>query len=885
MRRGIAVREHRLGNGLLVLVVERPSHPVVSTMIWYRAGSRDEPSGATGVAHFLEHMMFKGTGRIAKGEIDLITSRLGGSNNAFTDYDATAYYFHLARDRWEAAFAIEAERMRGCLLDAEEIERERKVVLEELRMGLDDPWRELAEEVGAAVYQAHPYHHPVIGWQGDVQCVSREQMERFYRSHYAPDRAMIVVAGDVRFRDVVAAAKRHFGRIPRARIARPPVAPEPPQRGERRLRVERDTPLRRLLVGWQGVQCGSRDDWALDVLSTLLAAGRSSRLYVRLVKEERLASHVTCENESRLDPGAFWISLEALEGVREEPVEEALFEEIERVRDRPVAHRELDRAKRQILAGQAAVHESASDLAERVGRMEALGSWRLATSYGRRISAVTAARVRDAAQRLLGARSRTVGWSVPACDEPGHDHAAHGGTHAKKAARAARRVVFERAPRKSTFRVPPRRGAAPVVRLPFVRETLENGLVLLTTRNDAAPTAAFSAFVDIGLECESSAQAGLENLTGECLDEGSRRYGGDEITRRIEEEGGWISSASRGVQWGGLAGQLETAVEIVASLLAEPTFPADAVQRVREEVLSELLADEEDLRTRAFRRLRAEIYGRHPLHRPGEGRLETVRRLRRADLVAFHRAWYAPGRTILAFSGDRDPRDVARLVRRSFARWKGSVRPLPKSPPVPEPRARLVVDRCEREQVHLAIGHRGIRRDDPDWFPLLVLDHVLGTGPGFTDRISRRLRDEEALAYSVSANVTASSGRDPGIFAAHLSTSPRNAERARKGMLREIRRVQTEPPSADEVRVAKDYLIGSFPFALERNAGRAQQIVRMERYGLGADFVERYPERVEAVTTADVARAARAHLHPREAAVVCVGPVPERFGAVRRVRR
>ncbi|MBI3817196.1 MAG: insulinase family protein [Planctomycetes bacterium] len=878
------IRERRLANGMLILVIERAAHPVVSSMVWYRVGSREEKTGETGVSHFLEHMQFKGTRRLRKGEIDAVTARLGGINNAFTDYDYTAYYFNFARDRYETAFAMEAERMGRSLLDAAEFEREKKVVLEEMRMGRDDPWRELAEAVGSAAFQSHPYHHPVIGWMHDVESMPLERMRDYYKKYYSPDRAVLVVAGDVRAEEVFKSANAYFGKLKSGaakniKSAREPMAAEPEQRGERRIVIERETPVRRLMAAFRGAPCGCADDYALDVLGAVLASGHASRLYKKLIKQLRLAVHVSAENEARLDPGLFWISVEAREGVGEPAIEAALWSEIDKIKNAPVSPREIRRAKKLILAGQAYSLESAADIADRVGRLEMLNGWRYLINYTEKMEAVCARDVADAARRVLDERRRTVGWSIPARNGNIKENGklANGRAVPPRAAagRAFRRAATERPAllEKSKFKIPPRRGVMPVVKLNFLRETLDNGMKILVTRNEAAPTVSMMAYLQIGVACEPEARAGIENLTGSLLEEGSRRFKGDDIAMRIEETGGFLESGARGVTATALSDGLPLLLEISASVLREPSFEMEAFERLRDETISDLIADEDDLRGRAFRRLREEIYGKHPLHRPGDGYIKTVRKLKRADVVGFYKNWYSPGRAILSVAGDVDPRELLTLAKKHFGSWRAPTREHPSPPSIPEPRAARIVDRIEREQVHIAIGHLGVRRADPDYFALLILDHVLGTGSGFTDRMSRKLRDEDGLAYGVSANITNSAGREPGIFAAWLSTEPKNATFAREGMFRELRRALAEPPTELEVRNAKDYLIGSYAFGLERNSSRAHALATIERHNLGADYFERYAERIDRVSAADVARAAQKHLFPNRCIVVEVGAV------------
>src|ERR1051325_7197400 len=229
------VRRTVLSNGLVVLTKEVHTSPIVTSMIWYRVGSRNEELGQTGKSHFLEHMLFKGTDRFKKGEIDLITLKNGGGNNAFTSHDFTAYYFNFASDRWEIALEIEADRMVNCTFEPDEFEAEKKVVIEELKTGLDSPWGLLLQEEEAAAFKVHPYRNPIVGWLQDVERATAQEQQNYYRRFYHPNNATLVITGDFNSDDVLKRVEQAFGSI----AAGPPPAAmllhEPPQRGERRL--------------------------------------------------------------------------------------------------------------------------------------------------------------------------------------------------------------------------------------------------------------------------------------------------------------------------------------------------------------------------------------------------------------------------------------------------------------------------------------------------------------------------------------------------------------------------------------------------------------------------------------------------------------------------
>jgi zinc protease len=391
-----------LDNGLRALLVERSGLPIVASTIWYRVGSRDERTGQTGCSHLLEHMMFKGTARYAKGEIDQLTSRMGGSNNAFTDHDTTAYWFALAADRWERALEIEADRMTGCALDPGEFEAEKSVVLEELAMYDDDPWQRMWAVGEATAFHVHPYHHPIIGWKEDLQRLSAEDLRAYYERHYGPNRAFLVIVGAFDVSKTIDRVHELFDPL-RAVPSRESVLAEPEPRGERRAVVRTPGTTRRLALGVTTSRCGGEEDFVLDVLAAILGGGRSSRLYRDLVLDRELATDVSVFNEARLDPGMLWIFVELRPGVDPRVVEERVQEQLSGVAARGVRADELRRARAQILSGWLFEEETNLDVARRLGRFESVvaDGHRLIASVPARYEAVSSGDVREVVARYL----------------------------------------------------------------------------------------------------------------------------------------------------------------------------------------------------------------------------------------------------------------------------------------------------------------------------------------------------------------------------------------------------------------------------------------------------------------------------------------------------
>ncbi len=391
----------RLGNGLTVLVREDHSVPIVASMIWYRVGSRVERPGITGISHLLEHMMFKGTRRYAKGEIDYITTRHGGANNAFTSRDYTAYYFTFASDRWRPALEIEADRMENAVLDPEEFELERRVVLEELRMDLDSPWGALRQAVETASFQAHPYRFPIIGTVEDVSEMTVEELHAHYRGFYAPNNSTLVLVGDFRQDEVIKEVEAVFGRIPSRETPSREVPAEPRQPRESRIELRKTSHVPRLLWAFPAPSVHDHEHYAIEMIDKLLSEGKLARLYRRLVEEERVMSGVMTEFDETQDPYLFFIRGELQPDVDAVRVEKLITAEIEQLLDGPLTDSELKRARNQCLSQFFADFETPLDQAVQLGLLETLAGFEYWNSYVKQIESVTGDDIRAAASKYL----------------------------------------------------------------------------------------------------------------------------------------------------------------------------------------------------------------------------------------------------------------------------------------------------------------------------------------------------------------------------------------------------------------------------------------------------------------------------------------------------
>jgi zinc protease len=404
------VRAHTLANGLRVRLLPDASAPTLSYYTFFQVGSRNEKLGTTGISHLFEHMMFNGAARYGPKEFDRVLESRGGHSNAYTSNDLTAYYEDFAADALETVVDLESDRMQSLRLTTDSLEQEREVVKEERRLRTENSIFGLMEEqLEALVFLAHPYRWPVIGWMEDIERITREDCEAFFRTYYAPNNAAIYVVGELDPDHTLRVLERGYAGIPAGPRPAPVPAGEPPQRGERRAVVRYPAQAPALLAGWRGPPARSPDAAALDVLQVCLAVGESSRLRRRLVQQEEAAVSVSISWGWRIDPGIFLVFAEIAPGVRTRTVEKLLWEEVELVAAKGVSNAEVRRA--QALLRSSVLHEIATHhgVAHALGQAEALlGDWREAGRALEHYAAVGPRDVRRVAREYLDPARRCV---------------------------------------------------------------------------------------------------------------------------------------------------------------------------------------------------------------------------------------------------------------------------------------------------------------------------------------------------------------------------------------------------------------------------------------------------------------------------------------------
>jgi zinc protease len=903
-----------LPNGLRILTQEVHSAPVVSTYTWYRVGSRNECTGITGISHFVEHMLFKGTSQFRPGEVSRLVTRTGGWDNGYTWLDYTAYVETLPARDLDLALRIEAERMAHATFAPKEVESEKTVVLSELEGDENDPGFHLSNGVRAAAFTAHPYHWPTIGWKSDVTAYDRGKAFGYYKTYYAPNNATLVVVGDFETKRVLERVRDLFGPIPVRTPVPKLVTEEPPQRGERRITVRRPGPAGMIEIAFHVPRANHPDHFTLDVVETVLGTGRTSRLYRALV-EKNLAVSAEAYNYTNRDPTLFTIDVTLAQGVEHQAAEQAIIAEIDKLAADLISERELQRAKNQAKASFIYGSDSVSSLGYRLGFFDVVANHRLLYGYVDRIDRVTREQVREAVRRYLNADNRTVGWFIPTGEAPGGAAAPPGpvsryGAALGKDMQARRgdgRAVIPLRSRAyhRPHRVQPRAtgkpgagspdpairgfseaapGEAAAARKPE-RIRLSNGASFIVYQNPVAPAVSIRGTVGAGSIFDPADKPGLANFVAQMLSRGAGGRSAQEIADTLEFVAADLDIAG-GIQVANISGRclnndLPLVMEMLANQVRRPDFPPDQFALVHtqlEVALREALQDTGDV---AERQLYAALYPvGHPLHYRPLGTLEGIAAISREDLLDFHRRYYRPDTLIVAVVGDASQAQVRELAEKYFGDWQATARPelvepgerpaivIPEVQP-PAQAVRKAVTLADKAQADIAIGFPGLSRLAPDYHAAELLNYVLGGG-GFSSRLTARIRDEQGLAYYVYSHFAAYRGSGPWML--RMGVNPARVEQAITSALAELRRISEQPPDAKELRLWQDYVTGTSSLALETNAAIASSLADAEFYGLGLDYPWRHPELTNRVTPAEVAAAARRYIHPDHAITIIAGP-------------
>jgi len=758
-----------LGNGLTVIVKETPDNKAATVQIRVKAGSVYEDDNEKGITHLIEHMIFKGTPTRGPGEVAGAIEEVGGRINAYTSYEYTVYYAILSARHWDTALEVLTDAVLHSTFDPEELEREKKVVSEEIYMRKDRPSIALYQELMANAYTTHPYHYPISGSVESVSAITRDDILKYIAKHYHPENFTVVVVGDVHFESVLNKVKKLMGDLPRGEYYDQPLPKEPPQEKPRFFTMEQDVNQSHFALAIPIAPFDNPDTPVLDIISNILGHGETSRLYHQLRDEKQLVYQVDCSTFAPKDPGLLEVSA-ILDAKNIAPALEAALEEIFKLKYLTVSDEELERAKRSLESDFVFNLERVEGQASVLGSLDFLTGDPREDKYLEMVRAVTPENIKQVASYYFNPKKITAGIVAPNGASLSLDQTVFAELIAK-ADEAAKKGL-------------PTSLVADSYLSDVHRYTLPNGIRLLVREDKEIPTLAIRAIFPGGLRGETEATNGAFAFISELLPKGTEQTSARDLAIEVADMAGSIKGFNGkntfGLKADFLSRFLEKGLTLVRDVIRTPAFNPDEAEKVRSDLLAQLKNQEDSLPSLAFREFNSQLFRGHPYALNTAGSETALKNFTVDDLKKIYQQYARPDTLVLAVAGDVNPEEVKRIVTKLFGDWKlnpsqeskmeESLLP-PDLPPAPD----VVAIPRAKEQVHIIIGFLGTSLRSEDRFALEVLDTVLS---GQSGRLFTELRDKKSLAYSLSSFSLL--GLDTGSFGIYIATSPDKKRRPSK---------------------------------------------------------------------------------------------------------
>jgi zinc protease len=862
------VRRTVLKNGMIVLTKEVHNAPVVTVQVWYKIGSRNEAPGVNGIAHQLEHMLFKGT-KERPVQFGRLLSALGSNFNAFTSYDQTVYYETLERNKLSSALVLEADRMQNALIDAKALEGEKRVVISELQGNENSAGYRLGKAVQELALPNSPYGLSVGGTKADVQTFTEPQVRSYYSSYYAPNNAVLVLVGDFNTDKALSEVRRIMEPIPSRPITvkTPQAAPRVVKSREITLREPGSNAL--LNAVYPLPRASHPDVAALDVMNYILSVGRSSRLYQELVETGK-ASSVSAGAANLADAGWYEYSAATDAGKSLRAIDQIIQAEIGKMQNTTASAIELSRAKTQLRSGYLLSYRDIDSQARQLGNDETtVGDYKFTDKYLARVQQVTAADVQRVAKQYLQPAKRILGFFEP---DNSKGQAVEAGTGHNSAANLGVPLdpsELQKYLPKTVTDVVANAQSQPQ------KLTLKNGMQVLLLPDASSPTVTLQGSITAGTEFDIPSKAGVAALTASNLMNGTINKSAIEIAKSLENRGASLGfgTSRESVTVGGSAldEDLPLLLQTLGDVLQNAQFPAKEFTNSRQRALTALQAELDSPSAVARRSFQQTVYPKdHPF--TNFPTLESLQAITTQDLTQMYQRRYQPQNTMLALVGNFNSSNVKGILEQVFSPWKNSGDRQTLSYAVAELPAKSIQVKptiVGKTQSVTIMGNKAINRLDPRYYAALVLNQVVG-GDTLSSRLGTEIRDRLGLTYGIYSSFVA--GKRQGTFLISMQTDPNNAALAVEKSLELLRTVKTNGLTAAEVNNAKQSIASNYTVELGSADDVAANSLGNLVYGLPTSEIRDFPNKIRAVTLAQVNQAAKDLLHPDQFVVVTAGP-------------
>ena len=820
------IERYTLANGLDVLQKRDTSAPVASVQVWVKTGSihEGEHLGA-GLSHYLEHMLFKGTEHRAGREISSTVQAHGGYINAYTTFDRTVYYIDIPAEHTAVAVDLLADATLRSTLPADEVTKEKDVILREIDMGLDDPDQRLAHALFDTAFRTHPYRQPIIGHRDVFAASTRDDLVGYYRERYCPNNMVLVIAGDFDPVGTRAAIQEHFGKAPRRRLAPVLVSDETPQLARRDRHLFEDVQVSRCGLGWQIPGLAHPDTPALDILAMVLGYGDSSLLWDSIREKARLVHNIDAMTWSPGTSGLFYVSF-LTDPEKRAAAEAAVLREITRIANRGIGSAALAKAVRQAVTSEVNMRKTMSGQASRLGSAEVVvGDINYTRRYFEQLFALKPSDLKRVLCTYLVPEHLTVVSSNPK-------------TEAAKAIPATSTVTTS---------------------LDFEEIKLPNGAHLLLQSNRQLPNLHLRLAFAGGALIEPSGLRGVNSLLSTLFTKDTTRRTAEEVARAIEEVGGSFSDYSGNNSFGlvveVLPGDSALALELLSDAVLRPAFKPARLEIEREAALAGLRESLDDVVTVGRKRLREKFFGAHPFSIESCGDEQGIKAIQTADLRALQKRLVVAGNTTMAVAGDFDRKQFVPRLKAFLAKIPAGKLTVPGV--VLQTNAGEFVEPQARQQAVVFQAYPGPALLAPDYYVGEVAEELFS---GMSSNLFARVRELKSLAYFVRASRV--SGLQAGMFYFYAGTSPQRYGEVLEEFALEIDRLQSGGVTDAELQRCQTRLKAGKRMAMQTNSARAMQAAHSVVCGLPANDWRNYDVRIEAVTPAELRTFAQKYFQP-----------------------
>jgi zinc protease len=817
-----------LNNGLTLIIKEDRRTPTFAVSLYVKTGSsmEDEYAGS-GITHFIEHMIFKGSANRNAQQIEAELKLLGADTEAYTTLDYTAFKMQGPGSNILPCLDIFYDITANPKFDQAEFEKEKNVIKKEIKLVQDEPQKYLSQQFWQAAYLIHPYRYPIIGYEDILDKLTPANLSDYYNKRYVPASMVMVIVGDIDSQQVKRKIISLYGNLARKSSLSPTLPQEPPQLSYRYEEIPYATSKTYIIMGFHSVAMLSRDLYALDTLAILLGEGHSSILYQTLHNKLNLVYDIGSSNYTPFNPGFFIISA-TCDYEKRQKIIKAVLDAIEDIKKTSLKKEELEKAKNKVMSSYIFNRQTQEAQADDLGINQLLtADMEFSKRYIEGISSVTPKDIIEVANKYLNKDNMTTLVLAPSAD------------HGKDAD------------------LPPK--AVPAERV-VIKKSLKNGIRLLICQDKTLPLVSIRVIMNGGLRMENKENNGISNLVVHMLTKGTASRSEEQIASAVEMLGGELSSYSAnnslGLSLDIMSKDFNNGIEILGDILTHPSFPEDKLSLLKKDTLAMIQLIDDDIYTSTEKRLREKLFEGHPYGMLAIGTADSIGKIDRSRIISFYRACCVGSNIVVSICGDIDP-------KKAYEQIASKLEAIKKGKPASLPEAGLqaikervhITEKMDKKQALVMIGFRSAGLNSPDRYSLHILSSIFSGGAG---RLFASIRQQFGLAYTVGTFGMA--GTDTGSFVFYAAVSPPDVDFVKEEIIKQIRIVCEGDVTPEEMDSSKRLLISRHQINLQSAGSFALQVALDELYGLGFDNYQLYADKINKLSREEIIQTANKYL-------------------------